>query len=117
MLLLFSTADPLVNQQLVNEALIRHYSLVYEVNADLMVAIAKAESNLITTAKNPTSSASGLYQWIASSWNSVCKPLGFQDVFNPKENIECAVITVKNGGLRHWNESRSIWQFELSSPD
>jgi hypothetical protein len=81
------------------------------------VAIAVAESNLIWNAKNPTSSASGVYQWISSSWNSICKPSGFEDVFNPIENIKCAINTLEEPqGKNHWNASRQTWSLRAKNP-
>jgi soluble lytic murein transglycosylase-like protein len=90
--------------------LIAHYGDKWSVDERLMLRIAQAESGLDPGAKNPTSSASGVYQWIASSWKSICQPLGFEDVFNASENIECAAMTIKNGGISHWDASRFAWQ-------
>ena len=72
---------------------------------DLLVRIAKAESNLVPTAKNPTSSASGLFQIIKGTWQAFeCEG----EVFNEDDNIECA-MKIMHSGPHHWNASKNNW--------
>ncbi len=97
-------------------AIIINNAQKYALSETLLLAIAKAESGLNPWAKNKNSSASGIFQWINSSWRDICRPLGFSDVHNPKENVECAAITIKKGGLFHWSASRygsNGWEYAL----
>jgi hypothetical protein len=85
--------------------------IIQEINdtfpdAPIMVAVAKCESGLVPTAKNPTSSASGIFQILMSLHGP---SLGDLDVWNPADNIKFARILYDNGGLAHWSESARCW--------
>jgi hypothetical protein len=86
-------------------------------DAPVMVRIANAESKFITNAKNPNSSASGVFQILRGTWNGndrdiACRLLGDFDVmkFNADANIACARILYRTSGTTPWNSSKTNWQ-------
>ena len=84
--------------------LIEQYSEEYGVHLNLAVPLAKFESKFNPLAKNPKSSAKGVYQWIDSSWKGLCKG----DVLDAEDNIKCAMKTISNGGITHWTSDLTI---------
>lgn len=83
------------------------------------LAIAKAESGLAINARNTTSTASGLFQWIDGSFRYFCmEKYGLTDSMADKDEphiqIECALLTLKDGGISNWSESRPLWRHSLS---
>jgi len=83
--------------------------LIYEVaeekqfkNPELLVRIAKAESSLNPCAKNPNSSATGIFQIL--DMHGLTK----DERCNPKIATEWAIAHFNNGNP--WNSSRSKWQ-------
>ena len=93
--------------------LIIKYANEYGVDESLALNIACAESctrdkntNAVyinPTAKNPLSTASGVYQFIESSWNFYCEG----DVMNFKDNIECGIRVLAETGESPWEASRT----------
>lgn len=63
------------------EEIIRAAAARYGVDPDALVAIATIESALNPQAKNPRSSAAGLFQFIAST----AKAYGLSDPYNPEQ--------------------------------
>lgn len=77
-----------------------------ELPADLQ-AVAVCESNLIPDAKNPYSSASGLFQFINGTyawvWSEVYgTPVDYSKKNDPFIQIELATWLYENHGLSHW---------------
>lgn len=68
-----------------------------------MVEIARCESGLNPRAKNPRSTASGLFQILRMHWG------GKYDPFNPHANIEGAWRLWSQSGTRPWRSSRGCW--------
>jgi len=107
------SADVTTPENLSVSELIRKYSKEYDVDEKLALNVACAESctrDLVTreiymnpNAKNPTSSASGIFQFIRGTWNSLCDG----DVFDSNDNVRCGVkvLSTKNG-IIHWEASR-----------
>lgn len=72
----------------------------------IMVRIAMAESTFDPTAKNPYSTASGVYQILNGTWNDYdCAG----DVFDPTDNITCARKIYDKEGTTPWNASIEVW--------
>lgn len=70
-----------------------------EKQAIMLIAIAKAESNLKPRARNPHSTARGLFQIIASTWyNYDC----IGDKYDFKDNTECAIKIMNRSGYTPW---------------
>lgn len=55
------------------------------------LAIAECESNFNQYAKNPNSTAKGIYQFISKTWTNYCEG----DVLNYQDNIKCFVLNYK----------------------
>ena len=74
------------------------------------IRIARAESgfSLNTYAKNPKSSAKGIYQFIDGTWAQYCTG----DVYNFVDNVNCfyKVLEVDGypRGLRHWSSTMGV---------
>lgn len=62
------------------------------------------ESGGDPNAKNPTSTASGLFQHLASYWDgrSVAAGWGGADIFDPEANVAVAAWLFYTGGPSHW---------------
>lgn len=90
-------------------------AMYYNYNPKRAVEIAKAESGLVINAKNSSSTASGTYQFINSTYMSFCvKGFNLADSMASKNDpfvqIECAVRMLAQGGEHHWDASRHIWE-------
>jgi len=77
------------------------------VSPTLAVAIARAESDLIPTAKNKNSSAKGLFQIMNATWEG-CEG----DPLNPRDNTLCAMKYLVRGEFWRWKESYNAWSKE-----
>jgi len=89
----------------------QNYLIVEEYFYDdpVMIKIAQAESRFRCSgpgSKNPNSSASGCFQILKGTW-ALHKCTG--DVFNAKDNCECAKKIKADSGTTPWNESKSVW--------
>ncbi len=81
-------------------------------DVDLAVAVVDCESRGVPEAKNPRSTASGLFQHLASMWPPRAASAGYagSDVFDPVANTAVAAwLVYEGGGWRHWNASRDCW--------
>lgn len=76
-------------------------------DAPVMVAIAAAESQFNPIAKNPHSSATGVFQILTGTWTGYgCTG----DRTNPQDNIRCARIIYEASGTSPWSASAAIWR-------
>ncbi len=74
--------------------------------------VMQCESGGDPSAKNPTSTASGLFQHLGSLWGPRAEKAGWAgaDVFDPHSNIAVAAwLVYEGGGWGHWNPSRHCW--------
>ncbi len=71
---------------------------------DWALRIIQCESHGDPTAKNPHSTASGLFQHLASLWPERSAKAGFADadVFDPFSNVAVAAWLLENGGPGNW---------------
>lgn len=71
---------------------------------DWALRIIECESKGEPAAKNPRSTASGLFQHLASLWDDRAVAAGWAqaDVFDPVANIAVAAWLLDNGGPGHW---------------
>jgi len=92
--------------------LIKQYAQEYGADERLALNIACAESctrdkatNAVIidpNAKNPASTATGVYQFIEGTWKSICEG----DVLNAEDNVKCGVKLIAAGDEHHWNASK-----------
>lgn len=72
--------------------------------------IIQCESSWRADAKNPSSSAYGLGQFITPTWNYVQKKWGIElDRDNPEHQMYAVVRLLSEEGTNHWKESRHCW--------
>jgi hypothetical protein len=78
-------------------------------NKDIMKAIriAKCESSFEQYAKNPNSTAKGIYQFIDSTWRANCLKDG--NVYDFVNNIDCFWKIYKVQGDNPWLSSVKCW--------
>lgn len=100
------------------EERIERTALEYGVDPGLALAVARAESNLEPEAKNPESSASGIYQFLDGTFRRYCVEEyklteGLSEKNKSEIQTECAVRMMAEGGISHWNESKHIWMKRL----
>ena len=81
-----------------------------DTDISVFVRIARFESGFNPMAKNPKSTATGIYQFINSTFHRYCKG---KNIYNFVDNIDCfyKVLEVDGfpKGLSHWNASRNKW--------
>lgn len=102
---------PLDEEQQDVARIITELSNDYGVESDIALAIAWCESRFRGDAKNPNSSATGVYQFIDSTWqvysgiynqnNKILNRL------NPTDNISLALQVISNKGVSDWASSVS----------
>lgn len=73
-------------------------------DAPVMVEIARAESRFIEKAKNPHSSASGVFQILNGTFKAC-----HGDVFDAEDNIQCARLLYDQSGTTPWLASKEAW--------
>ena len=76
------------------------------------LAVIRCESGGAPEAKNPSSSASGLFQHLGSYWDRRTVKAGWDgaDIFDPIANTAVAAwLVYEGGGWSHWNPSRHCW--------
>lgn len=77
-------------------------------NQDIMtmIRIAKCESGLRPGAKNPTSTATGIFQIIIGTWDgNKCEG----ERWDFQDNIKCAYKLYQSRGFQPWNASKHCW--------
>ncbi len=75
-------------------------------DAPIMFYVARAESQFHPKAKNPNSTATGVFQILTGTWRNY-KCVG--DILNAEDNIACARIIYNQSKLSPWEESRPNW--------
>lgn len=73
-------------------------------HVDWALRIIECESHGDPNAKNPRSTASGLFQHLASLWGDRTAAAGWKgaDVFDPFANVAVAAWLLETGGPGHW---------------
>lgn len=83
-------------------------------DVELLLCIAEKESGFNPRARNSTSSASGVFQFIRSTFNWVSAELGedwthAEDVLDEDKNIRAGVYLYMNYGPTHWEVYNLGW--------
>jgi hypothetical protein len=82
-------------------------------HVDRALRIISCESRGQADAKNPISTASGLFQHLASMWPERSAAAGWAefDVFDPVANVAVAAwLVYDHGGWSHWSQSSGCWR-------
>jgi soluble lytic murein transglycosylase-like protein len=104
-----ASVKPLVKPSV--KQLIKQYAVKYAVSPSLALSIASCESQFNPRARNPNSTAKGVYQFTQGSWRgySIQKWGKVRDVFNPSYNAELAMYVISLHGTSPWLASRGCW--------
>lgn len=83
----------------------------YHIDQELLLKIAECESGFKPDSKNTRSTASGLFQWLDSSFLRYAQAYGFpiEDKNDPEVQSELAARVIADGGIHNWNESKNCW--------
>ena len=99
------------------EKILREAEIV-DIDPQLALAVALCESRLDPGAKNPNSTASGIFQFIRSTWKSTLERMKLPvnlDVFDADVNIRVGVWLMKqDGAMTHWYPSADCWKKIIS---
>ena len=88
--------------------LIRKYSAEYGISAEAPLCIAKLESGFNANSKNKSSSASGVYQYLDSTWRSTDEGKAGLSVFDADSNVRAAIkYMASRGNARPWTVAKS----------
>jgi hypothetical protein len=100
--LTYSTTTPSLSEKAQIQMLIVEESLIHDYPPIRALAIARCESGYRADAKNANSSATGVFQFIRSTW--LATPSGASGIppTNWEANVKEAVTLLANGGESHW---------------
>lgn len=90
-------------------ALIRHHAEVVGADVELALRIAFCESGYQQFAKNKSSSASSIYQYLAGTWANTSEGRKGTSVFDADANIRMAVTHIAVHGTAPWLASKHCW--------
>ena len=84
----------------------------FNISPELFLRIAVCESGLREDAQNPTSTASGIFQFLNSTFFNYARAyeLPTDDKNDPEVQAELAARMIAAGGISHWNASKNCWQ-------
>lgn len=116
-------AEPIEEQITIQELIVKR-AREYGTDPIKSLAIAQAENSAFDPeAKNPNSSASGVYQFLDGTFKEFCmRQYKLTQDFSLKNNahiqIACFMRMIQDGKESHWNESKPVWErliIELSA--
>lgn len=83
------------------------------ISPELFLRIAKCESGLKPDATNPKSTASGLFQFLNSTFFNYAQAYGLpiDDKNDPEIQAELAARMIADGKISAWNESKNCWGY------
>ena len=82
------------------------------IDPELLKRIAYCESGFQISVKNKNSTASGIFQFLDSTFISQAKAYGMEwsDKNSPEIQAELAAKIIADGGIKHWYASKNCWQ-------
>lgn len=93
---------------------LRYYTDLHNADYDLTYSIATCESELKPFAKNPNSTAKGVFQFLNGTWKyyGLMKwgTLEGKDVYDFEDNVELATWVIGKYGTKDWNPSKHCWE-------
>lgn len=84
------------------QLIILEQAVLYGVDGSFALDLAAIESGFSPYARNASSTAKGLFQFLDSTWMNFCRNVTPQEVFNPTLNARCAMRIISEGGINHW---------------
>jgi len=85
-----------------------HYSDTRKASA--IVSCEGGNNSSVCNQKYGCGSGMGHFQFITSTWNSICRDvLGLTDIYNSSQNIRCGIYTLKTYGDQHWGMLTTEW--------
>lgn len=108
------TSDTLTDSQLEVARMIYDKSKDYGLDSGTTMLIAWCESRFRSDAKNPNSTATGVFQFIRGSWQYYGeriygKEFEFKSPTNPVDNIDLALTIMSERGYTDWTASSHCW--------
>ena len=96
-------------------AVVSLYARKNDVKEVLALAIVKCESGFNPNAKNPSSTAKGLFQFLNSTRIETSRRMGTPTFspFDVEKQAAAGAWLLRTDGVRHWEASRTCWQKEL----
>jgi hypothetical protein len=91
------------------QQLIRDYAAQYGISADLPLRVANCESGFNQFSKNKNSTASGVAQYLSSTWAHTEAGKAGISVFDAEANVHMMIKSISNGGISNWSASKSCW--------
>lgn len=94
------------------EDIIISKAITNNIDPELLLRIAKCESGLKVDVQNTRSTASGIFQFINSTFTDYAQAyeLATDNKNDPHVQAELAAKMIAAGGLSHWDASRSCWE-------
>lgn len=92
------------------EHLLRDAAREQGIDEELFVRVAWCESGFKLGIHNVASTASGIFQFLDSTFNSQMNKYGLTGDKDSEIQILLASLMIRDGGIGHWNASRTCWQ-------
>lgn len=89
--------------------LIRYYAAQSGILPEVPLKIASCESGYNQFSKNKNSTASGVYQYLSSTWKGTEAGKQGISVFDADANVHMAIKSIASGGINNWSASKSCW--------
>ena len=95
-------------------------AMSYGFSVQTALSISEVESRFDSEAKNASSTASGIFQFLDGTFKYYCiQKYQIADSMDEKNDYHaqtlCAVRILKDGGIDNWSASRVLWQPLLAS--
>jgi hypothetical protein len=96
--------NPVPRPRAVSELIRKHFASLGARTGEVALCVAETESNLDPLAVNPITGASGLFQFLPSTWSSLSEMAGWSgaSVFEARANAAVAAWTVAHYGWHPW---------------
>ena len=104
-----------VEAPLSTEDKIRKVARELKIDEELFLRVAKCESGFKLDIKNPLSTASGVFQFLDSTFKSQSEKYGIEGEKDSDIQIQLAGMMIRDGGLNHWLASKGCWDIRGSS--
>jgi hypothetical protein len=87
----------------------------YNIDEKLFLRVAKCESGFKLDIHNSQSTASGIFQFLDSTFESQSKKYGIEGDKDSDIQIQLAGMMIRDGGIGHWKASQGCWDIRGTS--